>query len=50
MDRPSRILTTMASISITGYTRSNGRFCQATMSSTMASVILEIVSRLMSVP
>ena len=39
----------MASIKITGYTRSNGRFCQAIRSSTMASVILEIVSREISV-
>ena len=40
----------MASIMTTGYTTSRGRFCQATMSSTMASVIRLIVSRDTSVP
>jgi hypothetical protein len=41
----------MASIKITGYTAaSSGRCCHATMSSTTASVILEIVSREISVP
>ena len=39
-----------ASINTTAYNRSNGRFCHATMSSTTASVILEIVSREISVP
>jgi hypothetical protein len=47
---PSRILTTIASIKITGQTRSRGRFCQVTMSSITASVIRLIVSREMSVP
>jgi hypothetical protein len=35
---------------MTGPTQSRGRFCQAMRSSTMASVILEIVTREISVP
>jgi len=42
---PSRTLTTMASMKITGYTRSNGRLNHSVISSTTLSVILEIVSR-----
>ncbi len=45
----SRTLIMMASINNTRYTASRGRFCQASMSSTITSVILEIVSRLTSV-
>ena len=35
----------MASMKITGYTSSNGRFIQAPISSSTWSVILETVSR-----
>jgi len=46
----SRTLITIASINNTGYNRSSGRRCHNAMSSTIASVIFEIVSRLISVP
>ena len=41
---------TIASINNTGYKRSSGRRCHAAMSSTIASVIFEIVSLEISVP
>ena len=41
---------TIASINTTGYRRSNGRRCQDAMSSTIWSVIFEIVSLEISVP
>ena len=43
-DLPSRIFTCKASMNTAAYTRSNGRVCQAVISSTTRSVIREIVS------
>jgi hypothetical protein len=47
---PSRILTWIASMNITGYTGSKGRFCHPTMPSMTLSVIVEIVCRDTSAP
>src|SRR5207253_8351625 len=46
----SRTLITIASINNIGYIRSNGRRCHEAMSSTIWSVIFEIVSLEISVP
>ncbi|CAM3343605.1 hypothetical protein WIMU106979_26745 [Williamsia muralis] len=41
---PSRTFTCTASMNITGYTRSSGRFCHSVISPTTLSVMREIVS------